>query len=202
MKPISFLLIALLTALPGLSEAAFLTCEDAENYGWNTSTLFATSVYLRADCDPDLLQEYEIPLARIGSKPLTTSDTDEIKVCYFAGFYRGLMESVSNAYEICAAKQDIEKSVYCPIEPQELFSCIPFRTVALFAANVLIGVSLSVDELTVSDIQKIFDIEIDYAVCKQRLPGLCAASIISVLNDNPEFDDYELAEILAGYICQ
>jgi hypothetical protein len=211
MKPISFLLITVLSMLPAISEAAFLTCEDAENYGLNTAALFTSIVYAQANCDPELVQIYEKSLAKIGSNPISTSDTDEKKVCYFTGYYKGLTEFVSAAYGTCNAGEtelsedtlDLEEIPKgCPIEPPSFFGCIPIETIGMYTANILIGVSLSVNELWEADIQKIFDSEIDYAVCKEKFPGSCAMSIVSVLNMSSDFNDDELAELLICSICQ
>jgi hypothetical protein len=173
-----------------MSRAAFLTCEDARNYGWNTSVLFTSLVYQRADCDNEFMEIAEQTLARVWATPLTTNDTDEEKVCYFEGIYEGVTDRLSFEYQSC----------YFDTGEHDLFDCIPIETIALFSANTLMGLYNSIEETSGDDVLAIFDRDLSYAVCKESEEA-CEETISAVLLESVDADDKFLADLLIEKIC-
>ena len=209
MKIIKSLLIVLTLTLPSISYAAFATCEDARNSGRNFSVLFAMLVYERMECNVDLMDIYESSLAKIGSYPLNTNDSDGIKVCYFKGFYDGLAEQIPQEYGKCYNNQEPSDtdsdadtdsdSTFSQCIPFH-FQCIPIETMAMYAANVLIGASLSTENLTEADVQTIFSANPEYEICEELTPGSCENRIVDILEQYPEIDQV-LIDLLIERLC-
>lgn len=191
MKIISVLFFVSVCFLPNISRAAFVTCEDAHNYGWNTSVLFTNLVYKRADCDSEFIDVAEQTLSRIWATPLTTNDTDEEKVCYFDGIYEGLTDRLSFEYKTC----------YFETGQHVLFGCVPIETMAMFAASSLLGLYSSIEEVTNEEVLAIFDQELNYAICEETEEGSCANTISDMLLENIDIEDAFLIDSLTEIMC-
>lgn len=191
MKKFSFLLVSLYLAYPCLSHAAFPTCEDARNYGRNTAVLFGGMVYNRLNCNVDLRSLYENALANMASTPLGTNDSDEQKVCYFEGYYSGLTERLPEEYKKC----------YFELEIPE-FVCIPPETIAMYASNVFLGASNSLEKFEEAEVSKIFGTVPEYEICEEVVAGeSCADTIKTVLKDDPFFSRENLVDVLIERVC-
>jgi hypothetical protein len=89
-------------AIPATSMAAFKTCQDASNYGWNTAQLFAGQTFKRIDCDAASLDKAITSLANSTTRLVfSTTDTDVEKRCLFTGYYSGLLQRTSLEFDKC-----------------------------------------------------------------------------------------------------
>jgi len=190
MKTIRMILLSMLLIIPSVSRAAFLNCGDTYNYGYNTSTLFAGLVYTRLECNVYLISWYENMLAGVGSSPLDTYDSRQEKLCYFDGYYDGLVERVAYEYEKCYS------------DGAKRFSCIPRETLAMYAANILIGVNETLKDLTEVELEEVFNATPNYPVCEEVVAGeSCAERVTAVLTNNMYFDDEDLMNIFITQFC-
>ena len=195
MKSKALLFIISILIIPKISQAAYRDCEDATNSGRNLSVLLTGWIYDQLECDTYWKPIYENILARMGANPLDSSDSEYLKICYFEGRYNGLMERVPVRYGECLAGGG---------DP-DYFACIPVETVAMFAANVVIGAALSIDVLTPNNLQKVLTAEPEYPICEETEVGSCSAKIDSVLAGNPDFNEEvnvdEIRVLLIERLC-
>jgi len=192
MRITSVLLFVLVLTSSGIAKAAFLTCEDARNYGWNRAVLFTSMVYQSVECDIELLDSAEKMLAMVGSNPLPTSDTDELKFCYFEGYYNGLIERVHFEYQKCYFKGD----------NRLFFECISDDTLANYTANILLAVYNSVEELNEVNVQTIFKEDFQYDVCvEDEIDNTCAETVFNIFQDVPEFEDQMMLDWMTDKYC-
>lgn len=101
----------LLFAYAGVCQAgAFDTCADAETYGSNKAKYFVNVTYNRLACDSAKLQKTEETLENVFKKGiLKTTDTDEIKACYYDGMVAGYLEMLLSEYAECDGEPGFEK---------------------------------------------------------------------------------------------
>jgi len=196
MKTIRIIVLSILFIIPSVSQAAFLNCKDTYNYGYNTSTLFAGLVYTRLECNIYLIGWYENMLAGVGSSPLDTYDTRQEKLCYFDGYYDGLVERMAYEYEKCYTGSSDN------LEQAKRFACIPRETLAMYAANLLIGVNETLKDLTEVELEEIFNATPNYPVCEEVVIGeSCSERVTAVLTNNMYFDDEDLMNIFITQFC-
>jgi hypothetical protein len=192
MKITSVLLFVLVLTSSGVAKAAFPTCEDARNYGWNRAVLITSLVYQRVQCDTELLDSAEKMLAIIGSNPIVTSDPDETKVCYFEGYYSGLIERLRFEYQKC----------YFEVEDRTFFECISADTHANYAANILLGLYKSVEEPKQVDVETVFAQELKYDICfDDNIENTCSETIFNVFAEAPEFEDQLMLDWMVEEFC-
>jgi hypothetical protein len=150
-------------------------------------------VYSQAECDAELIEVAEQTLARIWATPLTTNDTDDEKMCYFEGIYDGLADDLSFEYQKC----------YFGTDDREQFSCISIDTKARYSANILAGLYLSVDRLLISDIEGLFDRDLNYRLCEEpKFEPSCDEIVTDILVDVIDEDVKTDVEILLDWAIE
>jgi len=89
---------------PSRGLAAFVSCEDAHNYGENTGSFYVAQTFARMDCDQALLDTIHNAISRmISSQVIETSDSNQEKLCFYTGLWDGLVAQLSSEYEACGA---------------------------------------------------------------------------------------------------
>jgi hypothetical protein len=83
---------------------AFLSCQDAHNYGYNLAVFYVSTVYNKAECDRTRTSAYEnhafngVPL--YWAKEATTT-TPEKAACMLQGSFQGWMDTIRQRYANC-----------------------------------------------------------------------------------------------------
>jgi hypothetical protein len=195
MKIIRIIVISMLFIIPSVShaEASESECGDSFTMAYNRSMWFTGMIYSTLSCDTHMLDWYENAAAIMGSAPLNNYYTREDEVCYFEGYYTGLVERVAYEYQICTPRMEDEIN---------RFSCIPLETLANYAAYVLVGANETIEELSEADLESIFSATPDYEVCEEVLPDeSCTEKVTEVLTDNMNSDDEDLMKIFITEFC-
>jgi hypothetical protein len=183
----------MLLIIPSVSHAELPECGNSGLIAYNTSAWFVGMVYTNLNCTTDLLDWYENALAVVGSAPLDKYEKREDEVCYFEGYYAGLVGRIAYEYKRCE-----------PILEEEInrYSCIPLETLATYAANLLIGANETIEDLSEADLEMIFSATPDYEVCEEVLPGeSCAEKVTEVLTDNMNSNDEDLMNMFITEFC-
>jgi len=128
--PLSAVLVVGGFLLPGRGQAAFPTCQDAMNYGINTSRLYVGQAFATIHCDATRLDAANGALAKLLAKFIfASSDSDAEKLCLFRGVWTGLVAAVADQYKACGT------------EPP--FACVDEDELAVFAGATLHAISRS-----------------------------------------------------------
>jgi hypothetical protein len=195
MRQIAALIIGSLVAAPAVSWGAFRTCQDAWNYGRNTSELYAGQVFKRISCDPSQLDNAQHTLAEIGaSEVLATQDSDAKKECFYDGYLSGLLERVSTEFGQCT---------------DSAFQCVGQLAVAEYAAYLYVGMFQALSDpqaLTKGTLSSIYDTSAKLSVagvgeCGAVSPD-CSNTISSIIHGGlgPNAKDVQIGYIIEA-VC-
>lgn len=124
-------LVVVTAGVPDTAFGAFKTCNDARQYGWNSSQMYVGQALKKLACVPQGLDRTIDALAVATQKQvLPTQDSDEEKQCFFVGYYSGLLQRTSVEFSKCTT-----------------FSCIDWTIVARYAASTFIAMFKSLNDI-------------------------------------------------------
>lgn len=195
MKIIRIIAMSMLFTIPAVSQAEVPICGNSGIYGYNDSAWFTAAVYGKINCNTDLVDRYENILAILGppAAPLGDNYTREQRLCYFEGYYNGLVDRVADEYEKCESRIG---------DLTDRFACIPLETLANYAANLLMSVNKSIEDLSETDLERIFGATPHFGVCEEVVPGeSCTEKVTEILTDNMTSDDEDLMKIFITEFC-
>lgn len=134
MRQTAIILLTILCALrTSTANAAFVTCEDARQYGENSARLFVGQSFARVACDGALRERVHMALDRVLARQvLRTKDSDAEKVCFYEGMFAGLRAQLLTEYAACAG------------EPS--FACLPREVLASHVGSLLSALVLSLQD--------------------------------------------------------
>lgn len=136
---------ALVMALPALASAqVFPTCQDASNYGYNAAHLYVGQAFARMRCNPAQLQQTNATLVgAVENMQPTFIDTDAMRLCYYDGFYSGVIDRLEYEYGQCDSTSG--------------FPALTFEPVSRYAIAVLSSMTRSVRRsLSAANLDQVF----------------------------------------------
>lgn len=175
------------------ARAAFVSCQDAKNYGENSARLFVGQTFARIACDGDLLERVHLAFDRVLSRQvLRTSDGDDVKLCFYEGMFEGLTEELRSRYSAC--------------DEDPRFACVSGETLSRHAGSLLSAMSLSLSAPS--------DVQLDalgavfqaaqaggpLSICSPE-PELCESALLSSLCPAGQSSFADDAAALSALLC-
>jgi hypothetical protein len=175
MKRLSWMCAFAVTALAGAAYAQpttepFRTCQDAKNYGSNSSRLLVSQVINRTGCDAQRAHDALTVLAGVVSEAVIgTAASDDMLVCYHEGYFAGLLRALDDEYVDCSDRAG--------------FECIPGATIGMFAGATWVALSQNqASAPSESVISRVFNNSAQRACRPSRTE--CSSAVSRFLSDN------------------
>jgi hypothetical protein len=135
---------ALLAVSSGAADAAndetFPTCDDAYNYGRNTSAFYVSAALNTANCESVRIEKAEAALAKsFKRQAIANRNSEEMQVCFYSGLYQGYIETLSAEYADCGLALGLSPSV------------------ARAAVAVFLAMDHNLDDVDAWDVSDVFD---------------------------------------------
>jgi len=167
----------ILGTFPSTGKAAFPSCVDAYNYGRNSSRMNVGQSFTRVACDASFLDTLQLAFDRLLSlQVLRTRDSDATKLCFYDGYWDGLITQLRVEYARCEA-----------VAPE--FACLSRDGVTLHATNLLRAVSRALRapaDLTADDLRGLFAYDTSglevVALCDPLEVAWCTTQMESVMD--------------------